>query len=284
MPRLSKNPFVKPFLKWAGGKRQLLPEIESKLPTKFKSYYEPFVGGGALLFDLQKKGAIINDFNSQLTNVYSIVKDNVDDLIQVLEEHEKLNSKEYYYDVRLWDRDGRLKQKSLVEQAARIIYLNKTGYNGLFRVNSQNQFNVPYGNYKNPAIVNETTLRAVSNYLRKAEVKILTGDFKEAISNVRKDDFVYFDPPYAPISQDSQSFVGYTLTGFGETQQIELRDIFKELSSRGAYVMLSNSDVPFIRKIYQEFKDTTITVGANRNINSNSRGRGKVNEVIITNY
>lgn len=189
-----KNPLVKPFVKWAGGKRQLLPEINQYLPKTIKRYFEPFVGGGAVFLNMQFPNTTINDFNGELTNAYAVVKDNVDELITILMQHQNSNSSEYYYQVRSWDRDGQLSQKTNIERAARFIYLNKTGFNGLFRVNSQGQINVPYGRYKNPAIVNEEVLRAVSVYLNKSNVKIYNGDYEDALKQCKPGDFVYLDP------------------------------------------------------------------------------------------
>ncbi|KRL54686.1 hypothetical protein FC70_GL001485 [Paucilactobacillus oligofermentans DSM 15707 = LMG 22743] len=286
MTKKNKNLLVRPFLKWAGGKRQLLPEIEKYLPKSndIKNYFEPFVGGGALFLNQQYSKVTINDFNGQLTNAYDVVKNNVHDLIELLKEHENNNTSEYYYDLRAWDRTNKLENKSRLEQAARFIYLNKTGFNGLFRVNSQNQINVPYGKYKNPAIVNEKVLLNVSQYLNEANVQILNGDYADAVKNASSGDFVYFDPPYAPVSDDKSSFVGYTLNGFSLDDQIKLSEVFKELDKKGVKLMLSNSDVPFIRDLYKDFKDTTKIVQATRNINSNAAGRGKVGEVIVMNY
>lgn len=279
-----KNPLVKPFVKWAGGKRQLLPEIKKYLPSKINKYYEPFAGGGAVFLTMQFGKTTINDFNSELTNTYSVVKDNVDELIEVLKIHEANNTSEYYYEVRAWDRSDEIASKNNIERAARFIYLNKTGFNGLFRVNSQGQVNVPYGRYKNPAIVNEEVLRAVSAYLNKAKVKILNGDYSKALKGVKAGDFVYLDPPYAPISDDKQSFVGYTLNGFSNDEQERLRDTFDALTDKGAYVMMSNSSVPLIHELYAKYADTTVIVKASRNINSNGAGRDKVDEVLIMNY
>ncbi|MFD1454581.1 DNA adenine methylase [Levilactobacillus lanxiensis] len=279
-----KNPLVKPFVKWAGGKRQLLPEIKKYLPSGIKRFYEPFVGGGAVFLSMQYSKVTVNDFNGQLITAYIAVKDNVDELIELLKEHEANNSSEYYYQMRSWDRDNTLSQKSDVEKAARFIFLNKTGFNGLFRVNSQNQINVPYGRYKNPSIVNEEVLRAVSHYLNINDVKILTGDYSKAISLAKKGDFVYLDPPYAPVSDDKQSFVGYTLNGFGEDEQLRLKESFDVLTNKGVRAMMSNSRVPLIEELYSAYKDTTQIVKATRSINSNAAGRGKVDEVLIMNY
>lgn len=281
---MRKNPLVKPFVKWAGGKRQLMPQITKYMPKNFSRYYEPFVGGGAVFFELQNNKSTINDFNTELILAYKAIRDNLDELIDSLRIHEKNNSSDYYYQVREWDRNGIIENKSNVERAARFIFLNKTGFNGLFRVNSQNQINTPYGRYKNPAIVNESVLKAVNNFLNKSGIKILNGDFEDAIKGAKKGDFVYFDPPYAPMVEDQQSFVGYTLNGFGAKEQERLRDLVNKLTVRGVYVMVSNSSVPYIHEIYKEYEDTTVVVPASRNINSKGTGRGKVDEVLIMNY
>ncbi|MFC6178074.1 DNA adenine methylase [Weissella sagaensis] len=281
---MNKNPLVKPFVKWAGGKRQLLPQINENTPKNFKKYYEPFVGGGAVFLDKQLKKVVINDFNSELTNAYQVVKDSSEELLKLLETHSENNSSDYYYQVRAWDRDGTLETKSEVERAARFIYLNKTGFNGLFRVNSHGQVNVPYGKYKNPAIVNEAVIRAVSKYLQKSDITILNGDYGESLKDVKKNDFVYLDPPYADVTNDKKSFVGYTLNGFGDEEQERLRDVFKELDAKGAYVMMSNSSTSYIHELYKEYSETTRIVKAKRAINSKASGRGAVDEVLIMNY
>ena len=281
---IHKNPLIKPFVKWAGGKRQLLPEIKRNLPSKIKNYYEPFVGGGAVFLDMQCSHPIINDFNNELINTYIVVRDDVDSLIHLLKIHEINNNRDYYYQMRAWDRSNEIKKRSATERAARFIYLNKTGFNGLFRVNSQGQINVPYGRYKHPAIVNEEVLRAVSIYLNRSETVILNGDYYDAIKNSKKGDFVYLDPPYAPVSEDKQSFVGYTLNGFGIEEQERLRDVFNELTDKGVNAMMSNSKVPLIEGLYKKYQKTTKTVTATRNINSKITERGRVGEVLIMNY
>jgi DNA adenine methylase len=201
---------ARPFLKWAGGKRQLLPDILKYAPpkSKIKRYYEPFVGAGALLFELQPKRATINDSNSDLINCYRIIKDNVEELFEELSHHK--NEKDYFYSIRELDRTPKYTKLSNVEKASRIIYLNKTCYNGLFRVNSQGQFNTPFGKYKDPKILDETVLKAVNKYLNNSDVTILNTDFENAVSNAKKEDFVYFDPPYDPLS-DTSSFTGYDI-------------------------------------------------------------------------
>lgn len=280
-----KNPLVKPYLKWAGGKRQLLPDIRKNLPSRINEYkyYESFVGAGAVLFDLQPKRAVINDFNSQLILTYRIIRDHVDELIEALRIHQNNNSADYYYDVRAQDRDQSIFQTlNDIEKAARLIYLNKTCYNGLYRVNSQGLFNVPYGNYKNPAICEEVVLRAVHKYLQDNEIEILNGDFATITQNADQKSFVYFDPPYH--SPDNTNFTGYQADGFNENDQMRLRDVYLELTERGVKCLLSNSDTDFIRELFNDNRFKIITVKAKRAINSNSAGRGEVNEVIIKNW
>ncbi len=242
------------------------------------------MGGGAVFLDIQCPHPIINDFNDELINTYLVVRDDVDSLIHLLKKHELNNSSDYYYQMRAWDRTGEIQKRSNTERAARFIYLNKTGFNGLFRVNSQGQINVPYGRYKNPAIVNGEVLHAVSLYLNRSSATIFNGDYYDAIKSAKKGDFVYLDPPYAPVSEDKQSFVGYTLNGFGREEQERLRDVFNELTKKGVNAMLSNSKVQLIEELYKEYQETTRTVTATRNINSNSAGRGRVDEVLIMNY
>lgn len=281
--KYQKNSLVVPVVKWVGGKRQLLPEIKRYIPKNITTYVEPFLGGGAVLFELQPKKAIVNDFNSELINVYNVIKENPEELILCLENHKNNNSEDYFYRIRALDRFPEYDGLSNVEKASRLLYLNKTCYNGLFRVNKAGQFNTPYGKYKNPNIVNEVTIRAMSKYLNKNNIKMLTGDYKEALKNLRKGAFVYFDPPYLPISTSS-SFTGYTENGFDIDKQIELRDECKKLSKRGISFLLSNSYSPDILELYS---DSTLfeihIVQATRNVNSISDKRGEINEVLITN-
>ena len=192
---MTTEKLIQPFLKWAGGKRQLLKEIEKYIPElrEITTYYEPFLGGAAVLFNLQPKKAVINDYNIDLINTYEIVRDNVDELIEDLRKHK--NTSDYFYEIRSWDREPGFEDLSKIKKASRLIYLNKTCYNGLFRVNSNGEFNTPFGKYKNPNIVNEDVLRAVSKYLKKNDIRFLNGDFEEALKNMRKGAFVYFDPP-----------------------------------------------------------------------------------------
>jgi len=277
---MSKNILISPIVKWVGGKRQLLHEIMPLINKNCSTYVEPFVGGGAVFFDLQPKKAIINDLNEELINVYLTVRDNTEELIQELEKHHSSNSADYYYDVRAWDRLPEYDTFSNVKKAARIIYLNKTCYNGLYRVNSAGQFNSPFGKYKNPNIVNAVTIRAMAKYLQNRDIQILHGDYQDALENVRKGAFVYLDPPYMPISSSS-SFTGYTENGFSFAQQVQLKETCDKLKKKKISFLQSNSDCSTIRELYDEDGYQIITVQAKRNINSNGAKRGDVNEVLI---
>lgn len=278
MAKIRKNNLVAPFVKWAGGKRQLLPELIKRVP-KFTTYCEPFVGGGALLFYLQPPKAIVNDFNKDLINTYIAIQNDVEQLIQHLSKYK--NDSESYYKIRELDRTPLFNTMSDTEKASRLIYLNKTCYNGLFRVNSQGEFNSPFGSYKSPNIVNEPTLRAVHNYLKNAEVTFLNGDFENAVKNIKKGTFVYFDPPYDPVSASS-NFTGYTNLGFGKQEQIRLKNVCDELNAKGIKFLLSNSATDFILDLYKEYKIEKIP--AKRAINSNASLRGNIDEVLIRNY
>lgn len=271
----------KPFLKWAGGKRQLLPELRKHVPKTFRHYYEPFIGAGALLFDLLPQQAVINDMNAELMNCYRVVRDNVDELLTVLHKHQIRHCPDYYYTVREWDRKPSYRRRLPVNRAARLIYLNRTCYNGLFRVNSQGQFNVPCGRYKNPPIVNENVLREVNAYLRKSRLEIRHGDFSQAVKEAGKEDFVYLDPPYDPLSETA-SFTAYAAKGFDREEQRRLHEVFCELDARGCKVLLSNARTPFIENLYKAYRIKHIK--ALRHINSNPKGRTGAGEVLVKNY
>ena len=277
---MRKNKLVQPVLKWVGGKRQLLPEIEKYIPSTYKAYYEPFVGGGAVLFHLQPKTAVINDINSELINLYGIIKDDVEALITDLQRHR--NESDYFYEIRELDRNkeeyGKL---SDVERASRVIYLNKTCYNGLFRVNRAGEFNSPFGSYKNPNIVNEITLRAVSNYFNKSDIRFENTDFVQALEGIKKGSFVYFDPPYDPISS-SASFTGYDKGGFDRAEQQRLKELCDSLNKKGVKFLLSNSSTDFIRDLYKDYRIEIIK--AKRAINSKGDSRGEIDEVLVRNY
>ena len=278
---MANNLLLSPMLKWVGGKRQLLSEIIPMIDGKCSTYVEPFIGGGAVLFKLQPKKAIINDYNNELINVYRIVRDNVDELIEVLKIHEKNNSADYYYEIRSLDRSDTFDDMTDVEKAARIIYLNKTCYNGLYRVNSSGQFNSPYGRYKNPNIVNEAVLKAISHYFNSNQIEILNGDYKDTLRHLDKNSFVYFDPPYMPISSSS-SFTGYTESGFGYEKQVELKEECDKLTQKGIRFVQSNSDCKEIRELYKDYNIKTVK--AKRSINSIGKKRGEINEVLIYNW
>lgn len=275
----------RPFVKWVGGKRQLLKQFRRMNlypPDRFDPsvgrYFEPFVGGGAVFFDLLPERAFLSDLNGELVTTYNVIKNNVDDLIQSLNKH-KYN-KEYFLKIRAKNPSN----LSDVEVASRFIFLNRTCFNGLYRVNRKGEFNVPFGAYKNPTICDVENLRKVSNALRHVEIK--NQDYKAVLEKAKRGDFVYFDPPYYPISKTAL-FTSYTANRFFEKEQIELRDTFLALSKRGCFVMLSNSDTPFINQIYSEIKRHGVKISkvdAGRAINSNSSGRGKIKEVLVTNY
>ena len=277
---MKKNKLVAPVLKWVGGKRQLIETFSTLLPKRITSYCEPFVGGGALLFHLQPNTAYINDINKDLVCVYDVIRENVDELIEELENYR--NEPDFFYSVRDWDRD-REKYNSLsdVKKAARILYLNKTCYNGLYRVNNAGEFNSPFGNYRNPNIVNAPVLRAVSAYFNAAEIHFSSVDYSEVLSGINKGTFVYLDPPYDPVSETS-SFTGYSKGGFSKHEQIRLRQCCDELDRRGIKFMLSNSATPFIMKQYADYNITVVQ--AKRNINSVASKRGDVDEVVVRNY
>ena len=278
---LKSQSTLQPFTKWTGGKRQLLSVIKSLMPDQYNNYFEPFVGGGALFFDLAPKKAYINDFNSELINCYHQIKKNPQILIELLAKHQENNSKEYYLDLRSADRDSRIDKMTDVERAARIMYMLRVDFNGLYRVNSKNQFNVPYGRYKNPKIVDGELLLSISKYLNDNDIHILNKDFEEAVEDVRVGDFVYFDPPYIPLSETS-AFTSYTHEGFSYEDQVRLRDTFMKLDEKGAYVMLSNSSSPIVEELYKDFY--IHKVEATRTNGAKSSSRGKISEIIVTNY
>ena len=272
---------LKPFTKWTGGKRQLLPELLELLPKEYNRYYEPFVGGGALFFELAPSSATIGDFNTDLIHSYNAIKNHPTELINLLKMHQENNSKEYYLSLREVDRNGIIDTFSDTQKAARLMYMLRVNFNGLYRVNSKNQFNVPYGKYKNPKILDEELLVNISNYLNNNDIIIKNDDFEKIVESAKQGDFVYFDPPYIPISATS-AFTSYTHEGFGVEEQIRLRDTFIELSNKGVYVMLSNSYSQLTLELYKDFN---IKIAhANRMINSVAEKRGKIKEVIITNY
>ncbi|MGE4572275.1 MAG: DNA adenine methylase [Candidatus Izemoplasmatales bacterium] len=281
---------IKPFIKWVGGKRQLIPQMEKYLPREeFNDYYEPFAGAGALFFYMLPENAYINDMNTELINTYRVIRDDVENLIKILKIHEKNNTKEYYYSIRYWDRQKGYNNRSNTTKAARFIYMNKVGFNGLYRVNLKGQFNVPYGKYTNPNICDEELLRNISKYLNEKKIEFSSVDFEQAVKNVERGDFVYFDPPYDPISKTS-SFTEYQKGGFDQNEQKRLKKVADDLVLRGAKVVLSNSNTQFINNLYSNKINGAKSdinyfivelVDANRNINSKADRRGKIKEVLI---
>ncbi|MFX1276675.1 MAG: DNA adenine methylase [Promethearchaeota archaeon] len=277
---ITSNP--KPFLKWAGGKRKLIKQMSKFFPQNFNNYIEPFVGGGAVFFYLYSKRKLNNkivliDNNKELINCYKVIKNNIEELIELLYHHK--NEKKYYYEIRSKDRNPEIyKKMSDVEKASRTIYMNKCCYNGLYRVNSKGQFNTPFGSYKNPNFCDKDNLKAVNIALK--DVDILHGSFKLCLNYANEGDFVYLDPPYFPLS-DTSSFTSYTKEEFGIEKQKNLYHIFKELDKRGCKVLLSNSYSDFILNLYQDYNK--ITLKASRAINCNGSKRGEINEILIHN-
>lgn len=269
-----------PVVKWVGGKRQLLPQILPLIPKRMTAYCEPFLGGGAVLFALQPKRALVNDLNQDLITVYRVIKEDADALIEHLSRHE--NTPEYFYRIRDLDRDKEAyAAMSDVEKASRLLYLNKTCYNGLFRVNASGAFNSPYGHYRRPNIVNEQTIRGVSRYFNSCDITFFSGDFAAVLEQVPKGGFVYLDPPYDPVS-DTASFTGYNRGGFGREEQVRLKECCDALTARGVKFLLSNSATPFIRELYGSYRVSIVQ--ARRAVNSVASRRGAIEEVLVRNY
>ncbi|MCB9746193.1 MAG: DNA adenine methylase [Alphaproteobacteria bacterium] len=260
----------RPFLKWVGGKRQLLDELDALLPASYNRYYEPFIGGGALFFAERPRMALLSDANGELIDTYRAVRDCPEEVIAELEQH--VYDKDYYYEMRAWDAS----RAPLWQRAARMIFLNRTGFNGLYRVNRAGQFNVPFGRYSNPTICDAENLRACSLALRGVE--LAHQGFEAALSLAEPGDFVYFDPPYVPLTPTS-SFTSYVPGGFGLAEQEQLAEVFATLAARGVSVMLSNSDTELVRELYRGFH--LEEVRARRSVNAQGGGRGKVGELVV---
>lgn len=277
---------VKPFVKWVGGKNQVVPQLAKFIPEEFDDYYEPFLGGGALYFYLSKSlpgSSQLNDINEILIFAFLTVKKNPNLLISQLKnlEHEyhkldDVGQKQYFYQAR--EEFNNINSQT-IRKVALLIFLNKTCFNGLYRENSKGKFNVPFGNYNNPKICDDENLREVSRLLKKATLTSI--DYVEAVKTAIKDDFIYFDPPYHPLNKTS-NFTSYSKDSFNEIDQRRLRDLFVELDSRGCKLMLSNSSSPFIVELYAGFRQEPIM--APRSINSNGNARGKIQELVILNY
>ena len=266
------------FVKWAGGKKQLLNQFKQFFPEKIDRYLEPFAGGGAVAFYIIKnykpKEIIISDVNEELINAYNVIKTNVEELINLLKEYKLKHNKLTYYSIR--EEDPSLLSK--VSRAARFIYLNKTCFNGLYRVNSKGQFNVPMGKYKNPGICQEKDLREISKLLKNVNLK--TESFEKILNYTKKGDFVYLDPPYYPLKKDS--FTTYTKGNFLEKEQRKLKEVFEKLDKKGCKIMLSNSNTKFIKNLYKKYKPKFVQ--ATRMINCDATKRGKIKEIVVTNY
>ena len=273
---------IRPFVKWAGGKRQIIDKLIKYAPKKFNKYYEPFIGGGAFLFELEPKCAVINDYNEELINVYNCIKDKgkYKKVLKLLDDYELKHSKEFYYEIRNIDRYKTLYNKLTdIEKCARTVYLNKACFNGLYRVNSKNEFNVPFNQKEKVNTYDKDNIELISLYLRNNNITILNGDFEDAVNSANEKDFIYFDPPY---DSDTDTFTSYTNNGFTKDDQVRLSEVFKKLDKKGCYVMLSNHNTKLINELYKDYNIHVIM--AKRNINSNGKGRGIIEEVIITNY
>ncbi|HEX6511387.1 MAG TPA: DNA adenine methylase [Chloroflexota bacterium] len=277
VPAVSERLAATPFLKWAGGKGQLLGQLEPFFPApgSYRRYFEPFLGGGAVFFHLQPTRAVLSDLNEELINAYEMIRDRLDDLLASMRRHK--DGPEYYY----WVRELPLRRKLTdVQRASRFIFLNKRCYNGLYRVNSRGEFNVPIGRYKNPPrIFDEQNLRNVSRLLQDAELRVAS--YELALARAGAGDFVYLDPPYQPLSPTAY-FTGYTKDSFGAADQARLAEILRELNARGARFLLNNHDTRQLRRMYGGFRMATAT--AKRNINSRADRRQGVAELIVTNY
>jgi DNA adenine methylase len=275
-----------PFVKWAGGKAQLLSQLEPFFPAGFERYVEPFVGGGAVFFHFYRQGrlsgkpSLLIDSLEDLIDCYRAVQNRVEDLIGELQRHEaNKHDKEYFYEVRAWDRAPDYAQRDEIERAARFLFLNRICYNGLYRVNRRGEFNVPFGRHRNPTICAADNLRAVSQALQG--VVLLAGDFTLCLETAAPGDFVYLDPPYDPLS-DTANFTSYTSNDFGAADQQRLAELFRSLDRRGCQVMLSNSSTQFIRDLYAGYEQ--IEVQANRAISSKGNARGPIPELLVVNY
>jgi len=274
----------KPFVKWAGGKRQLIPEIQKHLPEKFSSYFEPFLGGGALLFHLLSENknlkGYVSDLNSDLILSYVTIRDNLSSLLKSLQKHSDnyfSDSKSYYYSVR------ESNPKSQIEKVSRLLFMNRTCFNGLYRVNSKGKFNVPLGRYSNPNIVQEENLRSVNQFLNHNKIIIKCHDFSSTVEKAKKGDFVYFDPPYQPVSKTA-NFTSYTNGNFGLNDLKRLAKVSNELAKKGVNVLLSNSSTKQVRELFSSKDWEIFEIQANRAINSDSNNRTGHSELLIKNY
>jgi len=264
-----------PVIKWAGGKRQMLGQYQEYFPSTFGRYHEPFLGGAAVFFHLSPPMAVLSDSNDDLINMYRVIQTKVDLLIEDLSLHQ--NDSEYYYQVR----EMKVDTLSDVQRASRLIFLNKTCYNGLYRVNRKGMFNVPFGKYKSPRIIDVNILLAANRALQRAV--LIRAGFEVVLENARPGDFVYFDPPYFPVSRTA-NFTDFTNQPFSTGDHERLANIFDELARRGCLVMLSNSDTPYVRELFDGYRAGMVSLTANRSINSKADRRGPVGELLICSW
>jgi DNA adenine methylase len=273
---------IKPFLKWAGGKRALLPELLKRLPKNFNNYFEPFLGGGAMFFELKRlnllnnKNVFLSDKNSELINTYEVVRDSPNELLELLKEYQNNHSKEFYYKIREMDRNINFKETDKILRATRFIYLNKTCFNGLYRVNSNGFYNVPIGSYKNPNIYDEKLILNASYNLQNVHIENL--DFFNIVDTAKSGDFVYLDPPYYPLIKNS-NFTSYNETIFLDNEQIRVFELFINLNKKGVSVLKSNSNTEFIKKLYKDYEIEFVE--CHRAINSKANSRGKIEEILV---
>ncbi len=280
MPLMKTQILAAPVLKWAGGKRQLLNALQPLFPKHIDYFCEPFLGGAAVLFHLMPEKAWINDINEDLMLFYLCLRDQVDELIALVSTFK--NEEEDFYKIRSWDRDEKnFLQLSAVQRAARLLYLNKTCYNGLYRVNKRGLFNTPYGHYKKTSILDEHALRIVSSYLNSAQITMTSRSYIQVLNEIPENTFVYLDPPYAPLTETA-NFISYSKNGFSTEDQICLKEQCDLLTKRNIKFMLSNSSADFIKSLYSDYNITTVY--AKRAINSNALKRGVVDEFVIRNY
>jgi DNA adenine methylase len=282
---------LKPPLKWAGGKRQIIKELVDRMPKKFNNYYEPFIGAGALFFEIKSEKSVINDINFEISNLYYVLssRSKTSKLIGSLNDYEMkhnnlktlVSKSEFYYQVRELDRNENFKTLEDYEILARTIYLNKACFNGIFRLNSKGHFNVPFGKKEKVNLYDKDNIESINEFIENNKVRILNCDFEDALKDVAKGDFVYFDPPYDTI-EEKKSFTTYSKEGFGKDDQKRLARLFVKLNKKGVYLMLSNHNTKFIRDLYSDFNIKVIS--ARRSINSKGKGRGSIEEVLITNY
>lgn len=280
LPQTKPTDSPKPFLQWVGGKREVIKQYQKFIPKQYKKYWEPFLGGGALYFHLDPSVSVINDNNPELIRTYEAIRDEPEKVIDLLQQFRRKHSKDLYMAIRSVDRKlNILDDLKSYEIAARLIYLNQTCFNGIYRVNKSGQFNVPIGSSLNRAICDPEAIRKASTLLKDALIKCL--DFEELLGGVSRGDFVYLDPPYYPVSEYSD-FTRYTKEQFYKQDQVRLRDMFKLLDKKGCYVMLSNSNAEFIKELYADYNVHLVDAG--RTLNSKKDRRGKIKELLVTNY